>query len=175
MSDPAPEFSRPVPLARLGSTPFRQEIEATASERQGLARRFDLLALDRLRASVTLRRRAGDAILLEAVFEAAFAQTCVLTLEPVPGEVSQSFALVYGPPGQEQAEIAPGVEEPAFEPLIGDSIDIGEAVAQELSLALPDFPRRPDAVSAEAIDPATAETIDIPYAELTRVRDAEQS
>ena len=37
---------------------------------------------------------------------------------------------------------AGGVEdEVAFEPLIGEAIDIGEAVAQEFSLALPRFPR----------------------------------
>ena len=32
----------------------------------------------------------------------------------------------------------------AFEPLVGEAIDIGEAVAQEFSLALPPFPRSPE-------------------------------
>ena len=46
----------------------------------------------------------------------------------------------YGPPEGEPE--TPGDEdEPAFEPLAGDRIDIGEAVAQELALALPPFPR----------------------------------
>jgi uncharacterized metal-binding protein YceD (DUF177 family) len=174
MSGSAPEFSRPVPLARLGSAPYRQQLEATADERERLALRFDLLALDRLRATVTLRRRPGDAILLEAVFEAAFVQSCVLTLEPVPGEVSRSFALLYGPPGEGETKIGLGVEDPAFEPLSGDSIDIGEAVAQELSLALPEFPRHPQLASAETIDAATAEAIDMPYCELARLRNPEQ-
>jgi len=94
-----PEFSRLVPLVRLGPAPFRQQIEATPSERENLCRRFDLLALDRLTAAVELRRQGDEVIVLEA----------------------------------------------AFEPLNRDVIDIGEAVAQELSLSLPVFPRHPDA------------------------------
>ncbi len=54
-----------------------------------------------------------------------------------------------------------------FEPLAGDAIDIGEAVAQELSLALPEFPRHPDA----AIDAAApAEPVDSAFAALARLR-----
>ncbi len=169
MSASAPEFSRPIALARLGSTPFRQQIEATAAEREHLARRFDLVALDRLTATVTLRRGDGDAVLLEAAFEAAFAQTCVVTLEPVAGTISQNFTLLYGPAGEDPTEIELDVDETVFEPVTGDSIDIGEAVAQELSLALPEFPRDPDAVIE-----AAAETVDAPFAALARLRDPEQ-
>ena len=52
-----PEFSRRVPLARLGPEPFRQDIAAGEAERDALARRFDLVA-----ARPALRRcRAGPA------------------------------------------------------------------------------------------------------------------
>lgn len=170
MSEGAPEFSRTVPLVRLGPAPFRQQIEATADERERLARRFDLVALDRVTATVTLYRRDRDAILLEAEFEAEFAQSCVVTLEPVAGRLSQSFTLLYGPVGEDQAEIELGVDETLFEPLTGDAVDIGEAVAQELSLALPEFPRAPDAV----IDVEAAETADTPFAALARLHDPEQ-
>jgi uncharacterized metal-binding protein YceD (DUF177 family) len=174
MSDLTPEFSRLVPLARLGSAPISRRIEATADEREGLARRFDLLTLDRLTATVTLRRRDARAISLDAVFEAAFAQTCVLTLEPLAGEVSRSFSLLYGSADGAETEIGLGAEDPAFEPLTGDAIDIGEAVAQELSLALPEFPHHPAIPSADAIDVATADAIDMPFAELARLRNPEQ-
>jgi uncharacterized metal-binding protein YceD (DUF177 family) len=145
-----PEFSRVVPLARLGSAPFRQKIEATPSERERLSRRFDLLALDRLTAAVQLRRQGGELIVLEAALEADFVQSCVVTLEPVAGSLSNSFVLVYGPTEAEQ-EIGSIRDEAAFEPLNGDLIDIGEAVAQEFSLLLPVFPRDPNAtIDAEA-------------------------
>ena len=68
-------------------------------------------------------------------------QSCVVTLEPVAGVISDRFLLVYGPPEEELREIASDGDEAAFEPLVGDAIDIGEAVAQEVSLALPLFPR----------------------------------
>ncbi|HVH79508.1 MAG TPA: DUF177 domain-containing protein, partial [Stellaceae bacterium] len=58
-------------------------------------------------------------------------------------------------------------EDPAFEPLEGEAIDIGEAVAQEFSLALPPFPRAPDA-EIETSDNETRD--DSPFAVLKRLR-----
>jgi len=166
MSEPAPEFSRPVSLARLGWEPFHQHLEATAEERERLARRFDLVALDHLTAVVTLHRQNGGLIRLEAAFAAEFTQDCVVTLEPVAGKLDEEFALVYGPADNEEGEIDIDAEAPVFEPLPLDAIDIGEAVAQELSLALPEFPRDPDAI----IDPATTtETEAGPFAALAKL------
>jgi uncharacterized metal-binding protein YceD (DUF177 family) len=141
MADALPEFSRLVRLDRVGPQAFRQRIEATPDERERLSRRFDLLSLDRLTAAVDLYRRSGEIIRLEASFEAEFVQSCVVTLEPVAGVISDRFFLVYGPPEEDPREITLGGDEAAFEPLVGDAIDIGEAVAQGLSLALPLFPR----------------------------------
>jgi uncharacterized metal-binding protein YceD (DUF177 family) len=145
MTAPAPEFSRIVPLTRVGSEPFRQHIAATEDERSRLAKRFDLLALARLEADIELMHEAAGTILMTAAFEAQFAQECTVTLEPVEGGVSETFRLRYG---SVEAEVdAPGGEDdPAFELLTGEAIDIGEAVAQEFSLALPPFPRAPEAV-----------------------------
>ena len=138
---PHPEFSRVVPLTRVGAEPFRREIAATEAERAALARRFDLVALDRLSATVELARERGGTILLRAEFAAEFAQNCIVTLDPVPGLLRESFALRYGPPEKEPEAALGSDDEPAFEPLEGEAIDIGEAVAQEFSLALPLFPR----------------------------------
>lgn len=149
MSDPAPEFSRPVPLTRIASRSFRQAIAATEAERTALARRFALVSLDRLEAVVELAHERGGTILLAAEFSAEFAQECVISLAPVPGSIQMSFAVRYGPPDAEPETEAE--DDPAFEPLIGDVIDIGEAVAQEFSLSLPPFPRAPDAVIDESL------------------------
>jgi len=133
VADIAPEFCRVVPLARLGSAPFRQQIEATTSEREKLSRRFDLLTLDRLTATVELRRQGDDIIVLEA----------------------------------ELREVGSRQAEAAFEPLNRDLIDIGEAVAQELSLSLPVFPRHPDAkIEAETlVEPSRS-----PFGSLARLK-----
>ena len=167
MSNSVPEFSRLVPLARLGSEPFQTTIEATPEERERLAERFDLVVLNRLAAVVMLQRVSGERIRLYATFEAEFAQSCVVTLDPVPGRVVQTFSLVYAPLEEQQTEIDIDVDEPVFEPLTGDAIDIGEAVAQELSLALPDFP----GLAYAFIDPLeAAESEDSPFAALERLR-----
>ena len=146
MSEPTPEFSRLIPLTRVGPQPSRHEVEATAEECKRLAQRFDLVTLDRLAAVVMLQRVSGELIRLEASFEAEFAQSCVVTLDPVPDRIAETFSLLYGPPADDQTEIEIDIGEPVFEPLTGEAIDIGEAVAQELALALPDFPRLPGAV-----------------------------
>ena len=167
MSNSVPEFSRLVPLAQLGSEPFQTTIEATPEERERLAERFDLVVLDRLAAVVMLQRVSGERIRLDATFEAEFVQSCVVTLDHVPGRVAQTFSLVYAPLEEQQTEIDIDVDEPVFEPLTGDAIDIGEAVAQELSLALPDFPRLAEAF----IDPLeAAEAEDSQFAALERLR-----
>ncbi len=168
MSADRPEFSRILPLARLGTDVFRQEIAATEAEREALARRFGLLSLDRLMAEVELVRQGQDTILLRASFEAAFAQECVVTLEPVDGAMAANFTLRYGPPEHESED---GIdEEEAFEPLVNDFIDIGEAVAQEFSLALPSFPRSPGAVLEIEEEPADTG----PFAALSRLADQEK-
>jgi uncharacterized metal-binding protein YceD (DUF177 family) len=167
MSEPTPEFSRLVPLYQLGGKPFSQQIEATPEERDNLSRRFDLLALHRLAAEVELRRQSAEMIFLEAKFEAEFEQCCAVTLEPVRGSVSECFSLIYGPALEETEELVLSGDDPAFEPLLGDAIDIGEAVAQELSLALPVFPRDPDAVID---DVAAGPPFEGPFASLARLR-----
>jgi uncharacterized metal-binding protein YceD (DUF177 family) len=162
----APEFSRPVSLTRVGTGPFRQEISATLGERAALARRLDLVSLDRLDAVVELVRHGEGMILLRAQFEAAFEQTCTVTLDSFSSVLAERFALVFGPPEAEDAAVGMVGDEVAFEPLSGDTIDIGEAVAQEFSLALPAFPRSPDA--AVEIGPPAADEAG-PFAALSRL------
>ena len=165
MSGSRPEFSRLVPLARLArDEPFRQRIAAGEGERAALARRFDLEALTRLEADVELLAERSGTYLLTAQFDAAFAQRCIVTLDPVDGTLSERFALRFGP--VEEGDSPAGADEPAFEPLDGEAIDIGEAVAQEFSLALPPFPRRPD---AEMDVPPKDESGDGPFAVLGRL------
>jgi uncharacterized metal-binding protein YceD (DUF177 family) len=151
--DAASEFSRRVPLARLGALPFRREIVANDAEREALARRFDLVSLDRLVAQVELQARGRDMFLLHAAFEAEFAQGCVITLDPVAGAVAGEFELIYGPADAEETAAGLVDEAVAFEPLRGDAIDVGEAVAQEFSLSLPEFPRAPGADLAAEMPP----------------------
>lgn len=139
------EFSRMVAIESLADGELAQDIEADAAERAALADRFGLLALDGLKAAVRLKRMRGDQIRLEGEFVADVVQTCVVTLEPVKSRIADSFSVTFAPPSEliegAELDLSPWAEE-LPEPLEGDSIDVGETVAQFLSLALDPYPRR---------------------------------
>lgn len=136
------EFSRPVRLDTIGSAPHMLQIEADAGERAALARRFGLISLDRLQASVTLRT-AGDDVLAEGRVLADAVQACAATGAPVPAAIDAPFALRFRPEGapEHDEEVELGADEIDTLPLEGGSVDVGEAAAQTLALALDPFPR----------------------------------
>ncbi len=145
------EFSREIEIARVpvGGRPFA--IAAEPAERVALARRLGLERLDRLRAEGTVARTPGEPLLtLTGRLEAEVTQLCVVTLEPVANrveaELHRVFALGRQPQGEEIV-IDPLREEP--EPLEGETLDLGEIVAEELALALDPYPHAPGARLAD--------------------------
>jgi len=157
---PTPEFSRIVSIARLGGEEKIHEIAATVDECLTLSRRFDLQDLSGLTAKIGLKRiKHGAQIRLAAGFEVDVVQNCVVSMEPVPAHIGEDFIILFEPadPEIEQApEESEGGEiliedvENDAEPLFGEEIDIGECVAQYLSLSLPAYPRAPGIGVAEA-------------------------
>jgi uncharacterized metal-binding protein YceD (DUF177 family) len=142
-----PEFSRPVRVDTIGEGPRRLEVEAEAVERVNLARRFGLLAIDRLAAELTLSRKESD-ILMDGTLSAKVMQACVATGEPLEARIDVPFALTFRPQieaaGPEE-EIELGADE--LDVIFYDqaAIDVGEAVAETLLLNLDPYPRAPGA------------------------------
>ncbi len=64
------ELSRLVPLDKLGEDEVREIVIASAEERAALARRFGLLALDRLEAHLRLDHGGESLIRVKGRFEA---------------------------------------------------------------------------------------------------------
>ncbi len=153
----APEFSYPVSVARLPKEPSVYKLKAKPAERTALASRFGIVSIERLEAEVVLRPVAGGMVRLDATLEADVVQACVVTLDPVEASVVETFALLYGDVAEEE-EILQGDEELVVEPLEDDVIDLGEAVAQQLSLGLDPYPRSPAA--AAALDEGQAEAVE---------------
>jgi uncharacterized metal-binding protein YceD (DUF177 family) len=141
-----PEFSRTVRTDTLGDAPRPMEIVADESERAALAGRFDLVAIDRLGAELVLSRK-GDAILASGTLRADVTQACVVTGGPVASEVDEAFVIEFRQELQMAAdeELELGEEEMDVIFYDGAMIDVGEAVAQTLSLALDPYPRSPEA------------------------------
>ncbi|MFB3149380.1 MAG: DUF177 domain-containing protein [Alphaproteobacteria bacterium] len=183
--DIGPEFSRIVAADRMEAVETL-EIVADGAERAALARRFGLDSLDALTASVTLTK-FGDRrrVRLSANFSADVLQSCVVTLEPAPSRIEDSFVLVYdedagGPAEAETVVLLKGQISP--EPWSGVVIDVGEAVAEHLALALDPYPRATGAdLSAPGLAPGGAdagkegddtagEVSESPFKELEKLR-----
>jgi uncharacterized metal-binding protein YceD (DUF177 family) len=155
------EFSRVVPISHLGEGETIYRLTAKAAERTALSQRLGLVALDRFEVDASLSREVAGGIRLAARIEAELVQECVVTLDPVPSRLDESFVLIYRRRPLAQSEII-DVGEEDIEPLEGDSIDIGEAAAQQLSLALDPFPRTPTAKLPEAGVPDSATAREMP-------------
>ncbi|MBV8686034.1 MAG: DUF177 domain-containing protein [Alphaproteobacteria bacterium] len=145
-----PEFSRPLRLDTLAAEPRSLSIEADEAERAALAQRFGLVSVDSLAAEAALVRH-GDAVTATGRLEARVTQSCVATAEPVPQAVSSAFRIEFRPPpqgqsGEEEVELSESELDVVF--YDGAAIDLGEAVAETLSLNLDPYPRAPGADAA---------------------------
>ena len=118
-----------------------------------IAKPFDLRELlARLRAVLRLRPeaggpQAGGTVIARGRLEAEVTQTCVVTLEPVEQRVAEEIALRLLPPGREAQDGPEEMDE--IEAAPDGTVDLGEAVAEQLSLALDPYPRAPGAVLPE--------------------------
>ena len=177
--DVAPEFSRRIPVADIPARGADYEIGATPDERDALAARLGLVRLDALTARLRLQPIGGGPLVrLTGRLAARVTQSCVVTLEPVDAELDERFAMTFGPPGEVdededslELDLSPDAEDPP-DPFVGGAVDLGEAVAEHLALALDPFPRKagaefaPPAAPDEEDGPARAS----PFAILGRMR-----
>ena len=143
------EFSRPVRLERLSSTPTELHVEATGPEREALARRFDLLDVASLAADVRLVRN-GELVRAQGELAGRVTQRCVATDVPVEADVRADFTLTFHPETMEEVAEERELSEGELDVLFyaGDHVDVGEAAAETLLLNLDPFPRAPDADEA---------------------------
>lgn len=178
-----PEFSRQVRADRVHDREMVETIEAGEAERRALAERFELEAINRLTATVRLRRlQGGPMIRVVGNLEADVVQTCGVTLEPVPAHISEEFTALFSPddrPGDDDEDLEFDMEfgpesefEDGPEPLENGRIDIGELTAQHLSLALDPYPRADGEAFIEHIEhEEEEEKVPNPFAALARRRD----
>ena len=145
------EFERLHKVDGIAEQPVVVQIQAEPAECEAVARRLELQAVADLRADCTLDRPAhGEGVRLRGRLSAHVVQTCVVTLEPLPMAITAEFERHYLPgwtPEIDGDEETVDAEAPDIEPLDSDSIDLGEAVVEELSLALDPYPRLAGAVA----------------------------
>ncbi|UZK65004.1 YceD family protein [Sphingomonas sp. M1-B02] len=145
-----PEFSRPHRLDRIGAGESDVHVAAQGEELKAIARRFGLPAVEKLEASYRLRREALG-VLARGHLSAQVTQSCVATGVPLPARIEEDFAIRFLPePGADDAPEEVELDESECDTVFysGNAIDLGEAAAETLALALDPFPRSPDAEDA---------------------------
>ena len=169
----APEFSRPVRIDTIGEQPRALGIEAEEVERINLARRFGLLAIDRLAAELSLSR-AGEEVTMRGTLSAEIVQACAATGEPLATAIEAPFELLFRPqpePASHEEEIELGAEELDVVFYDKATIDAGEAVAETLLLNLDPYPRAPGAEEALRAAGVKSEEEAGPFGALAGLRD----
>lgn len=142
-----PEFSRPVRIGTLGTAPRTMSIEADAGERAALAARFDLQAIEVLSADAAVSRQ-GETVRANGTLSATVVQRCIATGAPVEAQVSEHFQIEFRPEPavespDEEVELSEGELDVIF--YASAAVDLGDAVAESLLLALDPYPRCADA------------------------------
>lgn len=148
MTQAAPEFSRLLRRDEWGRSASVNHISAIEAERAALATRFSLLAIDLLEADYSLATE-GDNALATGTVRAVVKQSCVATGQPVPAVIEAPFTIRFVPEASSEPQTGEEIELDAEECDIVEysegRIDIGEAIAETLALAMNPFPRSPDA------------------------------
>lgn len=149
------EAEPPAPAYRTGALPHRKSThfawEAGPEARAALARSLDLPAIARLRFAGEIRPEGREDFALTAQLSADVTQACVVTLAPVPARIDEPvlrrYLADYVEPEGDEVELS---EDDSVEPL-PERIDIAEVAREALALALPPYPRAPDADLGEAV------------------------
>lgn len=189
----APEFSFTIPAAQIGLEPGPVvTFDANERQREALARRYGIASVRSLTGTATLRREGdGTTILVRGRFAADVVQRCVTTLEPVDEHVEEDFEAWFMDESQvksfkkaqknrntQAGEDFDADEDEDFmpedrddpEPVVGGMIDLGELVAQYLSLALDPYPKSKAAEAAGPVEAAAASEQAGPFAVLRDVK-----
>jgi uncharacterized metal-binding protein YceD (DUF177 family) len=148
-----PEFSRPLTLDHVPAGGQALALTASEVERAALATRFGLLGLLSFTGELQLRPAPEGRVKVTGRLAAEVEQACVISLEPVRQSVAEEVAWRLLPDGAEPSD---GDEDP--DDLVAEQgvVDLGEALAQQLCLALDPYPRAPGAqLPGEAGDGGT--------------------
>lgn len=161
-----PEFPRPLQVDRVPRGGSVEKLEADPAELKALARRLQIPALHSLAATLKATPWRGGGLKLDGSLTADLDQISVVSLESFRTTVT--FPLLrYYLPGGGPAE-ADNDEEEA-DPIVGGSVDIGEAVAETLALELDPYPRKPGEAFVSPDEEAGKEGADSAFAALSGI------
>lgn len=152
------------------------DLEATENERRLLAEVLDIVAVDRLSASLTVTpwRKTGAKVVGTVVADVK--QACVVTLDPVDEHIEETVEMKFLPEAEIE-QIAPDTEielatyDPP-EPMEGRNVDLGAVMAEAMALGLDPYPRKPGVEFTPFIeDDGSEDEAANPFAALNQLKD----
>lgn len=160
------EFSRIYGRRTVPAAP--QHLVASEEERAALAKRFDLVAVNTLEATLTLTVD-GPNVRANGGITAAIVQPCAVSGEDIAVAIDEPVQLRFVPA---VTDIVPDSEIELEESdlddieMDGEQFDLGEAIAQSLGLAIDPYLTGPQADEARAKAGIVGEGEDGPFAAL---------
>jgi hypothetical protein len=173
---PAPPWHFPVVVDQIAESGQHIDLLADAAVRAEVAKVAGLRDLPRLEAHFDVERCGAGLRVAGRVF-ATVGQNCVVTLEPLTNEVSETVDLIFAPQSagkrrENEAETQPQeVKRGDPEPLIGGVVDLGALAIEFLILGLDPYPRKSGAVFEPVVEREPDAGPFAPLAKLTAGRD----
>ncbi len=168
-------------VSELEREPKTFDLAATDAQRAALAERFGLIDLASLEGVMSVHDAGPDTgVMVRGTLKASLTQRCIASLEPVDELLDTKFELTLVDPEMADRMDEEGVyldeNAPEYDALEGDSILLGEILAQTLSISMNPYPR------AEGAEVATTKKDGIsinepalerpnPFAALAKTRD----
>lgn len=144
-----PEFTRIIDIRHLEDKPVT--LTASAEECAALAKRFLLVSVNALEATVILTRE-GPVVSAKGRIKADFVQSCAVSGEDLPVVVDEPLDFRFIPATDAAPEDLSADQEIEITSddcdeieYSGERFDLGEAVAQSLGLAIDPFATGPEA------------------------------
>ena len=144
------ELSRPLAVERVALAGLDFRVEATRDECAALARRMNLPAVLSLTCRFRLEQDLPETLVARGHLVAHVVQTCVVSLDDFTTVVEERFGLRIVRAGTESDNPDPEALDEI--PFADGIVDLGEATAEQLALALDPYPRTPGAVLPD-VDP----------------------
>lgn len=146
---------------------------ANPQERAAIAKDLGLASLDSLETAYRISAISGGGWRLTGTLSAAAVQSCVITLEPVPAQIEETFKVEFWrdlehPEGGEDKSVLEGADQEALE---GDMIPAGRIVFESLSAALDPYPRKEGASLAWQDTAAENSEKVTPFSVLAKLKD----
>ncbi|PCJ33769.1 MAG: hypothetical protein COA93_06475 [Alphaproteobacteria bacterium] len=144
------EFSRPIDVTTVGKNGRQFNFQATEAEKTALALRFDVLEIIRLNANADITPAKKGQYKLMVSYNVKLNQACSISLETVTDDVSGNFTVILQHPPREpnkqsqkeDLEVDFDYEESDFEYINSNLVDVGELIAQYISLEINPYPRK---------------------------------